>query len=61
MSGKKRIEGKSYGLVRIKEKSQITIPWKALKDLGVNIGDYLMAGIEDNKFVLVPKILIDKE
>ena len=61
MSGKKRNGEKSYGLVRIKQKSQITIPKKVCEDLGINIGDYLMASIRNKKIVLVSKILVDKK
>ena len=48
-------------MVIIKQKSQVTIPKKVCEDLGINIGDYLMASIRNKKIVLVPKILVDKE
>jgi len=47
-------------LVQVREKAQITIPSKIRKALGIKRGDYLEAGVEDNKIVFVPKILIDK-
>ena len=47
-------------LVQVREKAQITIPSKIRKALDIKEGDYLEAGVEDNKIVFVPKILIDK-
>ena len=47
-------------LVQVREKAQITLPSKIRKALGIKEGDYLEAEVEDNKIVLVPKILIDK-
>jgi len=47
-------------LVQVREKAQITIPSKIRKALGIKKGDYLQAEVEDNKIVLVPKVLIDK-
>jgi len=47
-------------LVQVREKAQITIPSKIRKILGIKKGDYLEAGIEDNKIVFIPKVLIDK-
>jgi len=47
-------------LVQVREKAQITIPSKIRKALGIKQGDYLEAEVEDNKIVLIPKILLDK-
>ena len=47
-------------LVQVREKAQITIPNKIRKALGIKKGDYLQAEVENNKIVLVPKVLIDK-
>jgi len=47
-------------LVQVREKAQITIPSKIRKTLGIKQGDYLEAEVEDNKIVLIPKILLDK-
>jgi len=47
-------------LVQVREKAQITLPSKIRKALGIKQGDYLEAEVEDNKIVLIPKILIDK-
>jgi len=47
-------------LVQVREKAQITIPSKIRKALGIKKGDYLEAEVEDNKILLIPKILMDK-
>jgi len=47
-------------LVQVREKAQITIPSKIRKALGIKEGDYLEAEVDDNKIVLIPKILVDK-
>ena len=52
--------GKLMPLVQVREKAQITIPSKIRKALGIKEGDYLEAEVEDNKVVLIPKILLDK-
>ena len=52
--------GKLMPLVQVREKAQITIPSKIRKTLGIKQGDYLEAEVEDNKIVLIPKILVDK-
>jgi AbrB family looped-hinge helix DNA binding protein len=52
--------GKLMPLVQVREKAQITIPGKIRKTLGIKQGDYLEAEAEDNKIVLIPKILVDK-
>ena len=45
-------------LVQVREKAQITLPYKVRKALGIKEGDYLE--VEGNRIVLIPKILIDK-
>lgn len=47
-------------LVQVRKKAQITLPSKIRKALGVKEGDYLEAEIENNKIILIPKILLDK-
>ena len=47
-------------LVQVREKAQITLPSKIRKALGVTEGDYLEVEVENNKIVLIPKVLIDK-
>lgn len=47
-------------LVQVRGKAQITLPSKIRKALGIKEGDYLEAEVEDNKIVLIPKILLDK-
>jgi len=52
--------GKLMPLVQVREKAQITLPSKVRKALGIKEGDYLEVEVEDNKIVLIPKILLDK-
>jgi len=47
-------------LVQIREKAQITIPSKIRKEFGIKKGDYLEIIKEDDKIVIIPKILVDK-
>ena len=47
-------------LIRVREKAQITIPSRVRKELGIKKGDYLDIVIEDDKIVIIPKILVDK-
>lgn len=47
-------------LVQVREKAQITLPSKIRKALGVTEGDYLEVEVENNKIVLIPKVLADK-
>lgn len=47
-------------LVQVKSKSQITLPQKARKFLGIQEGDYLEVKIEKNAVVLKPKTILDK-
>jgi len=61
MSGKKRIEKHFWELIRVKKKFQITIPKKIRKILGISVGDFLSARIENKKLVLVLKFLVSKE
>ncbi|MFQ5796690.1 MAG: AbrB/MazE/SpoVT family DNA-binding domain-containing protein [Candidatus Bipolaricaulia bacterium] len=48
-------------LVKIKDRYQVTIPAKFREALGVQIGDYLEAELQDDKIVFTPKLLMDKE
>ena len=55
------IEGdKPMSLIQVREKAQITIPSKIRKELGIKKGDYLEVAKEDNRIVIIPKILIEK-
>ena len=47
-------------LVQVREKAQIIIPSKIRKALGIKEGNYLEAEVENNKIVLIPKVLVDK-
>jgi len=47
-------------LIQVREKAQITIPSRIRKELGIKKGDYLDIVKEDDKIVIIPKILIDK-
>ena len=47
-------------LIQVREKAQITIPSKIRKELGIKKGDYLEVAKEDNRIVIIPKILIEK-
>jgi len=47
-------------LIQVREKAQITIPSRIRKELGIKKGDYLEIVKEDNKIVIIPKILVDK-
>jgi len=47
-------------LIQIREKAQITIPNKIRKELGIKKGDYLEIVREDDKILIIPKILVDK-
>jgi len=47
-------------LIQVREKAQITIPNRIRKELGIKEGDYLEIVKEDDKIVIIPKILVDK-
>lgn len=47
-------------LVQVKSKSQITLPQRVRKFLGIQEGDYLEVKIEKNAVVLKPKTILDK-
>jgi len=47
-------------LIQVREKAQITIPSKIRKELGIKKGDYLEIVKEDDRIVIIPKILIEK-
>ena len=47
-------------LVQVREKAQITIPSRIRKELGIKKGDYLEIVKEDDKIVIIPKVLVDK-
>ncbi len=44
-------------IVRIKAKSQVTIPHKILEELDIREGDFLEVKIENRNIVLVPKMV----
>jgi len=47
-------------LIQVREKAQITIPSRIRKELGIKKGDYLEIIKEDDKIVIIPKVLVDK-
>jgi len=47
-------------LIQVREKAQITIPSKIRKELGIKKGDYLDIAKEDDRIVIIPKILVEK-
>jgi AbrB family looped-hinge helix DNA binding protein len=47
-------------LIQVREKAQITIPSRIRKELGIKKGDFLEIVKEDDKIVIIPKILVDK-
>ena len=48
-------------VVQVREKAQIIILSKIRKALGIKEGNYYFeAEVEDNKIVLIPKVLVDK-
>lgn len=47
--------------VRIKQKSQITIPVAVRKAVGVSEGDTLEARAEDGKIILTPQVIQGRE
>lgn len=47
-------------LVQLRDKSQITIPSSIRKELGIKKGDYLEITKEDDRIVIIPKIVVDK-
>jgi AbrB family looped-hinge helix DNA binding protein len=48
-------------LVRVKSKSQITLPVGARRALGIGEGDYLDVRVDGNKVILVPQAIADKQ
>lgn len=47
-------------LVKVKEKSQITLPVKVRRVLGIEEGDYLEAKVEGKRVVLIPQAVVEK-
>ncbi len=50
----------TMSLVKVKTKSQVTIPEAIRQQLGVQVGDLLEARIEKGTIVLKPKAVIDR-
>jgi AbrB family looped-hinge helix DNA binding protein len=48
-------------LVKVKEKYQVTLPASVRKKAGLAVGDILEAELQDNKIVMTPKTLVDRE
>ena len=48
-------------MIKVKEKFQVTIPNSIRKESGLAVGDYLEAVVEDNKIILKPKTIVDRE
>lgn len=47
-------------LVRLKHKSQLTIPVAICKKLGIKVGDLLKVELEGNKIKFIPQIVTNK-
>jgi len=48
-------------IITVKNKFQIVIPAKIRKEAGLNVGDFLEAGVEKGKITLTPKSIVDRE
>ena len=48
-------------VVKVMERRQVVIPKKIFEELGLAIGDYLEAKIQNGKIVYVPKKLVDRD
>lgn len=48
-------------LIKLRQKSQITIPKDVIKKLGLSPGDYLGVDADENKIVLMPKVRFSRE
>lgn len=48
-------------LVTLKQKSQVTIPSKIIKNMGIRIGDKFEIEEKDGEIVLKPVMVIPKE
>ena len=48
-------------LIKVKEKSQITIPKEVREKLGVKPGDYFNVDTKGDKIVLTPQVISPKE
>ena len=47
-------------LVQLKEKAQLTLPYRIREVLGIKKGDYLEAAIKGNAIMLTPKMIVNK-
>jgi len=47
-------------IVRLKSKSQLTIPAPICKKLGIKVGDLLKVEVEGNRIKFIPQIVINK-
>jgi AbrB family looped-hinge helix DNA binding protein len=47
-------------LVKVKERFQVTIPTDLRETIRLKVGDILEATIENEKIVLIPKVVVDK-
>ncbi len=47
-------------ILRLKSKSQLTIPKKIRKKLGIEPGDYLRIDEEKGKIILTPQVMVPK-
>jgi len=48
-------------LVRLKTKSQVTIPDALRQQLGMQVGDLLEAKVHNGSIVLKPKVVVDRD
>jgi len=47
-------------LVRLKSKSQLTIPAEICKKLGIKVGDLLKVEVEGNRIKFIPQVTTNK-
>lgn len=48
-------------VVKVMGRRQVVIPKEIFEELGLKIGDYLEAKVEDGKLVYIPKELVDRD
>ncbi len=48
-------------VVKVMGRRQVVIPKEIFEQLGLEIGDYLEAKVEDGKLVYIPKQLVDRD
>ncbi len=48
-------------ITTINNKGQITLPKSVRKSLGIREGDVMAVSVEDERIVLIPKVLVDRK